>query len=798
MVNSPSLSHHRTRSALYRRLFSGRRIIVWDFMTLFLIFLLILVFLLYSEALALMYVISGLTLLVVQFQAWWRLHLIDLVPTDAGQDSGVDINQQAQADLLVHAVRAKNPQDLWKRVRSEWEAQFIFNRLFILPDQFDDALSQDPEKMEEVWVEAEKLSRQLGVEGISIGVVVAVLLLSVPNIEQWLRSHRLSTEALMSVLHWQQRTSNIMKELRKKPLFGGIARDWSAGYTPVLNRFGHDLSGDIQHGAFRHLYLQTHSNLIDQMLTQLSQAGSSGVALIGKNGSGKTSLVYSLAEKLLNGDSESLRYHKVFSIDATAVVSEANRSGNLESLMVQIVMEARRAGNVILFFDDAQSFFAQESGASDMTNIILQILQSKAVKSIFALQPSDWQHLTSVAPDVTASLEAAHVQEPDQETVERVMQDQSLAIEGSTGCFISYRAIKEAYQLSSRYTLEQSFPGKGIALLKSATSHAEQGLVSEESVRTAIESITGTKVATANPKEQDILLNLEDKLHERMINQNSAVSAVANALRRARAGVRDQNRPIGSFLFLGPTGVGKTELSKALAATYFGGEDRIIRLDMSEYNQPQSTERLLAPAANSGTFLTQVRMQPFSVVLLDEIEKASSEVLNLLLQMLDEGGLTDVDGINISFKDSIVITTSNAGADIIRSNIEAGQNLEDFATDFTDKLINEQYFKPELINRFDEVVLFRPLNKSELMDVLALIISGVNHNLSDKQIKISLSNDAAQYLIEEGYDPRLGARPIRRVVQRTVENVVARRMLEGGLKPGDETLLDIDDIKLSS
>ena len=797
MVKSPFLSHHRTRSALYRRLFSRRKIIFWDFITLFLVFSLVLL-ILYGEFQALIYIVSGLTLLALQFQAWWRLHLEDLAASEPEQDSWVDINQQAQPDLLPHAVRAKNPQDLWKRVRTEWEAQFIFNRLLILPDQFDEAIPQDPDKMDEMWVEAERLSKQLGLQGISIGAVVVVLLLSVPNIEQWLRSHQLSTEALMATLRWQQRTSNIMRNLRTKPLFGGIARDWSAGYTPVLNRFGHDLSGDIQHGAFRHLYLQTHSSLIDQMLTQLSQAGSSGVALIGKNGSGKTSIVYSLAERLLNGDSDSLRYHKVFSIDATAVVSEANRSGNLESLMVQIVMEAKKAGNVILFFDDAQSFFAQESGASDMTNIILQILQSKAVKSIFALQPSDWQHLTSVAPDITASLEAAHIEEPDQETVERVMQDQSLAIEGSTGCFISYRAIKEAYRLSSRYTLEQSFPGKGIALLKSATSHAEDGLVSEDSVRAAVESMTGTKVATANPKEQDILLNLEDKLHERMINQNSAVSAVANALRRARAGVRDQNRPIGSFLFLGPTGVGKTELSKALAATYFGGEDRIIRLDMSEYNQPQSTERLLAPAANPGTFLTQVRMQPFSVVLLDEIEKASSEVLNLLLQMLDEGSLTDIDGMNISFKDAIVITTSNAGADIIRSNIEAGQNLEDFASDFTDKLINEQYFKPELINRFDEVVLFRPLNKSELMDVLSLLISGINHNLSDKQIKISLSNDAAQYLVEEGYDPRLGARPMRRVVQRTVENVIARRMLEGGLKPGDEAVLDVDDLKLSS
>ena len=799
MVRRPTTRHFRSRAALYGKLLQGRKRLIWN-LALVVLTILALALFIGEDTQGWAYITAAMALLVLQFKVWWKLHLRHLPIVEGGEDGEggqVDVNRRAEAELLVHAVKTNNPQELWKSLQSKWGGQFIFNRLLILPSQFDDSISPEADKMDDIWIEADRLSRQVGSSGISLSATVVALLLSVPNIEQWLRSYKLSTEDVITVLHWQQRTARIMENLHKKPLFGGIARDWAAGYTPILNRFGHDLSGDIQHGVFRHLYLQTHSNLLEQMTTQLSQPSSPGIALIGKNGSGKTSIVYSLAEMLLNGDSDSLKYYKVFSIDATAVVSEANRSGNLESLMVQIVMEAKKAGNIILFFDDAQSFFTQESGASDMTNIILQILQSKAVKSIFALQPSNWQYLSSAAPDVAAHLEAVHINEPEREVVEKVMQDQSLAIEGETGCFISYAAIKEAYQLSSRYTLEQAFPGKGIALLKSATSHARDGLVSAESVQSAIESMTGTRVATANSQEQDVLLNLEDKLHERMINQNLAVEAVSNALRRARAGVRNQNRPMGSFLFLGPTGVGKTELSKALAATYFEGEDHIIRLDMSEYNQPQSTQRLLAPAANPGTFLTQVRMQPFSVILLDEIEKASSEVLNLLLQLLDEGNLTDVDGINVSFKDAIVITTSNAGADIIRSNIEAGQDLADFATDFTDRLIDEQYFKPELINRFDEVVLFRPLNKSELLDVLKLLIADINRNLADKQIRINLSEEAAQHLVEEGYDPRLGARPMRRVVQRTVENVIARRMLEGSLQPGDEALLDIGDLKLT-
>lgn len=222
----------------------------------------------------------------------------------------------------------------------------------------------------------------------------------------------------------------------------------------------------------------------------------------------------------------------------------------------------------------------------------------------------------------------------------------------------------------------------------------------------------------------------------------------------------------------------------------------MVRVDMTEYNQPESTQRLLAPAGDSGTFLTAMRMQPFSVVLLDEIEKASDEVLNLLLQMLDEGQLTDTSGRAVSFRDAIVITTSNAGADTIRSFIEEGYDLKDFSQEFIDQLISDQQFKPELINRFDETVLFRPLGKNELLQVVELLLRDVNQNLADRQVSVALTDAATQAIVDAGYDPRLGARPMRRVMQRTVENVVSKLLLNGDLQPGNNVTLDTGDLDL--
>ncbi len=244
-----------------------------------------------------------------------------------------------------------------------------------------------------------------------------------------------------------------------------------------------------------------------------------------------------------------------------------------------------------------------------------------------------------------------------------------------------------------------------------------------------------------------------------------------------------------------PTGVGKTELAKSLAAVYFNGEDRLIRLDLNEFVRTEDVSRLIADGADDPYSLSaQVMKQPFSVILLDEIEKAHDSVLATLLQALDEGILRDAKGREVSFRDTIIIATSNAGADMIRHHIEAGEKLEDFEEAFTNDLIVSKQFRPEFLNRFDEIVLFKPLGIDELNQLIDLIIAGINKTLEPQKISLVVDDAAKAKLVKKGYDPKLGARPLRRAVQRTVENLIAKRMLEGSVQPGETISLTASDI----
>ena len=343
--------------------------------------------------------------------------------------------------------------------------------------------------------------------------------------------------------------------------------------------------------------------------------------------------------------------------------------------------------------------------------------------------------------------------------------------------------------MSNRYIHDVAQPRASVQLLESAAQRASGGVVNPSVVAQTIEQTLGIKVggnlqSGDAQAEKDKLLHLEELIHQRMINQTKAVSAVASALRRARAGVRNENRPIGTFLFLGPTGVGKTELAKSLAAVYFSGEDHLVRIDLNEYVRAEDVARLIADGATDPMSLSaQVQKDPFSVVLLDEIEKAHPNVLTTLLQVLDEGVLRDINNRPISFRDTILIATSNAGADKIRQYIEAGYQLEQF--------------KPEFLNRFDEIAVFRPLTKTELLQVIDLILVGINKNLANQKVAVAVDDQAKLALVEAGYDPRLGARPMRRVVQRTVENIVAEKILTGELVPGSGIRLSLADIQAS-
>ncbi len=739
------------------------------------------------------YLLIDLGVLCYILAVWWRRRLSPL-PAD-----GTGLDQRLSGDVLARlkAGSADNPKTMWSALSEHWQSNFFLNHLLLATDMVSQNLSNDPATIGQALQTAAHIADDNHSPTIELGFVVAGLMSASPGVGKLLTQIKSKPEDIQAVADWLGR--GLAEDARRgKQRFGGIGRDWAFGYTPLLNRFGQNFSlGIAKYGA--HFDWLTNSDGVKAVEAAFDNRASA-VALVGPDGIGKTSTVYALAQKLIEGRTgQRLAYHQVIALNATDILSNAQGAGQLERIMLSLASEAGHAGHVILFFDDAQLLLGGGPGAFDATQILLTIIQNGATPIIMAFAPNDYQRLKVHNQSLANLLTPVILQEMPEAGVMRVLEDSALGLESHHKILVTYEALREAYRLSGRYDQDAAYPGKAIKLLGQSVTHAEKSIITAKSVQQAIEQTRGVKASNAAPVEADALLHLEDNIHKRMINQSHAVGVVANALRRARAGVTNPNRPIGSFLFLGPTGVGKTELAKSVAATYFGDETSMVRLDMSEYQQPDDVQRLLstgAGASEANSLLMSIRKQPFTVVLLDEIEKAHPNILNLLLQLLDEGQLTDASGKAASFKDSVVIATSNAGAQTIRERIAKGESLESFAPQFTDQLIQSGQFKPELLNRFDEMVLFRPLNPGELAQVVQLMLGSVNKTLANQNISVELTPAAIAKIVQVGNDPRLGARPMRRTLQKAVEDTVAQKILRGQAQAGSHIKLDAGDLAL--
>lgn len=702
--------------------------------------------------------------------------------------------------VLGRLPRDATPQQIAEIVSTQNGGYFFGARFAIARDFLAQLSSTKPEDSETIWRSALDMQQRLGEQTVSDAAVFAALVFALPEYQFYLAQLNLDREDIEAGLKWHAHIKELIAVHNQKKYHGGIGRDLSFGWAPLLNRVGLNISQQLQSGGILHRPVESRQEVLTQMVHLLSQPGQRNVTLVGEVGTGKTTLVYALAQQLLEGQRAvgDLAYQQVVTLDSATLIAQAKGRGELEQLLIRIFNEAVHAKNIIIFLDEAQLFLQEGTGSVDLSSILLQVLEGGALRLILAMSDQQWLQLSQANPGLAQLMNRVVVNPLDQTDTMRVVEDQVLLLEARHKVTYMYQSLSEAHKLAERFIREQAFPGKAIKLLDAAAGFPEEKhFVTAKSVQQAVEKNFDVKIQTASSSEErDTLLNLEGKIHERMINQTRAVQVVSDALRRARAGVRNQARPIGTFLFLGPTGVGKTELSKSLAAVYFGGEERMVRVDLNEYSQSSDVTRLIAPPSQfADSLCAQIAKQPFSVVLLDEIEKAHPNVLNVLLQMLDEGILRDAENKEVSFRDAIIIATSNAGADTIRKHIESGETLEQFEDQFINELIDTQVFKPEFINRFDETVLFRPLNVDELKQVVTLIVNGVNKNLASQKVSVKLTEAAKQFLAETGYDPRLGARPLRRVVQRSIENVVAQKLLENTVTPGSTIELDTPELQ---
>ena len=742
------------------------------------------------------WLICGLTAIPGMFIKWYQGELRHLAITKNPKD----IDDILSAEVLGRLSRNPTPKELATVIGQLNGGQFMSMRFGIGNTFLTELSSDNPADMNAVWNEAWQIRDRTNSRNISAVTLVVALVKANPTCEKLLSSLHLSIDDLLYGVSWYNHLRELIEDHRKPTRTGGLARDWSFGWTPLLNRFGQNVS--LQIDTVSLLKLESHDDAVESLINIFSKNGRQNAMLVGQSGSGKTRIVHSFAARLIDGYSKvpsNLRYRQVFILDAAALIAAAPDRGGLEKLIPNIMDEAYRAKNIIICLDDAHLFFEDGMGSVNISNILLPIINAGKLRIILAVDEQRFLKISSENPEVANALNRIVVAPATRDETIAILQDRSVLMEYQNGVVYTHQSLVESYRLGERYVHDIAMPGRALKLMEAAAHYAENGLVTTKSVQMAVEKTLDIKVSLATgDDERERLLNLETLIHERMINQKRAVTVVSDALRRARTGVRNQNRPIGTFLFLGPTGVGKTELSKALAEVYFGGEDHIVRLDMNEYVNNEDVKRLIADGADYADSLTaRIMKQPFSVVLLDEIEKAHPNVMTTLLQMLDEGILRDIKNREVSFRDAIVIATSNAGADRIREYIDRGLDVEKFETQFVDELIKSNQFRPEFLNRFDEIVMFRPLTKQELLQVVDLMISGINKTMSNQNIKVSVTDDAKEYLVEKGYDPRLGARPMRRVVQRAVENTVAKQMLANPVEPGSTIEISLDQVKSS-
>jgi len=742
------------------------------------------------------WLLIGLSGPCVMITIWWQRDLKTANISAKPQT----IDDVMAADILGKLPPRPTPQDIAQATIGTRAAGFLSVRMGMTPNFLQNIASVNVDDTEAIWQSAIAIWQETGSPKITSAVLAAAIIQQLPQHDALLANMKIDFEDVKEGIRWYERIKALIDQYKIKPLrTGGVARDWSFGYTPLLNRFAQNMSVQVSGGILT-TKLEAHNDVLDQMITTFSSGGRQNVTLVGADGAGKSTVVSAFAEMLIDGAAgvpRSLLYQQIFMLDASSLISSASGRGELEGLVTMICNEAFLSKNVILCLDNAQLFFEEGVGSVDLSNVLLPIIEAGRLRMILTMDEQRFLQISQAKPQLAHALKTIAITPSTEAETMKIMRDQLIAFESQHKVTYMYQALAEAYRVGNRYVQDLAMPGKALKILEAAAGFAKDGLVTAQSVDDAIEKTLGIRIATVNSgDEREKLLNLEQLIHQRMINQSRAVTVVADAIRRARTGVRNQDRPIGTFLFLGPTGVGKTELSKALADVYFGGEGSMIRLDLNEFVRPDDVARLIADGARDpGSLTAQAQKKPFSVVLLDEIEKAHPQVLTTLLQLLDEGILRDENNREISFRDCIIIATSNAGADRIREYIERGYQLEQFEQTFINELISANLFRPEFLNRFDEIVLFRPLSKDELLQVIDLILANINKTLAPQKIQVAVEAAGKRMLVEAGYDPRLGARPMRRVVQRAVENTVAKQMLAGTVAPGSTTIITAEQIR---
>ena len=639
----------------------------------------------------------------------------------------------------------------------------------------------------------------------------------------------------------------------------GQARERST--TKTVDEYSRDLTELAREGKLDPVI--GRADEIEQTVEILSRRTKNNPVLIGDPGVGKTAIVEGIAQRIVNDEvPETLAGRRLVALDLAGMIAGTKYRGEFEDRLKAVIDEIRdNSDQMIVFIDEMHTVVGAGAaeGAMDASNMLKPALARGELHVIGATTIDEYRKNVEKDPALERRFQPVLIREPTVDETIMVLRGLKDRYEAFHRVRIPDEAIVAATELSDRYIGDRFLPDKAIDLidqasarvrlraktkpvdtkameeeigrlererdqavgaedyakanqLKTALQEKQDALsgqkhprqrapeVTVEDIAEVVSRATGIPVSQLTQEERDRLLKLEERLHERVVGQDEAVMAVAEAVRRGRTGLGDPKRPVGSFLFLGPTGVGKTELARTLAEVLFGDDDLMIRFDMSEFQERHTVSRLVgAPPGyvgyeEAGQLTEVVRRKPYSVVLLDEIEKAHPDVFNLLLQILDDGRLTDAQGRTVDFKNTVVIMTSNLGAERIQAHARRNEDFEELKEDLLQLL--RAHFRPEFLNRIDEIIVFRSLTREQVVDITRLLLDRVIRRLHAQRIELRFDDEAVGHLADAGFDPEFGARPLQRTIQRLVENQLSRMLLDGSLQEGDAVTVRLKDGRL--
>ncbi|HSB89432.1 MAG TPA: ATP-dependent Clp protease ATP-binding subunit [Anaerolineales bacterium] len=652
---------------------------------------------------------------------------------------------------------------------------------------------------------------------------------------------------------------------------GGSERKEPSVKTPLLDQLATDLSSLAEAGKLDPVVgRQTE---IERVIQILARRTKNNPALIGEPGVGKTAIVEGLAQRIVTGDTpEPLLGKRVMQLDVGSLVAGTMYRGQFEERLKRVIDELKSSG-AILFIDEVHMLVGAGSAGSsvDAANILKPALSRGELQVIGATTLDEYRKYIESDAALERRFQPVMVEEPSVDEALEILRGVKRPYEDHHRLIISDEALEAAVQLSARYVTDRYLPDKAIDLIDETASrvrmykspearnlkstmeelrntrqaHAlameearyddaqelleHQGQLeeklqqlragwqrSDDSIRVTAQDIaevvsmwTGVPVMQIAQEESERLLQMESALHARIVGQDEAIEAISKAVRRARAGLKDPRRPVGSFIFLGPTGVGKTELTKALAQFLFGTEDALIQIDMSEFMERHTVSRLVgAPPGyvgydDAGQLTEAIRRRPYSIIVFDEVEKAHPDAHNMLLQIMEEGHLTDARGRKVDFRNAIIVMTSNVGAELIKKQSQLGFNLQRDETledrqayeDMRKKLMEalRKVFRPEFLNRVDSIMVFHALSKEQIALIVDLELAKVSQRLTEHHITLKASEAARAWLAEKGFDAEMGARPLRRVIQNKVEDRMSDALLAAEFKQGDQILVDVEN-----